>query len=53
MNVAGTHFTVASFLTGEQAISQMAAAVAVASALKIGTDAMIEGIANYEAPEVQ
>lgn len=51
LNIAGTHFTVASFLTGEQAVGQMAAAAAVASALKVGTDPIIEGIANYEVPE--
>lgn len=51
LNIAGTHFTVASFLTGEPVVGQMAAAAAVASALKIGTDPIIEGIANYEVPE--
>lgn len=51
LNIAGTHFTVASFLTGEQVVNQMAAAAAVASALKIGTEPIIEGIANYEAPK--
>lgn len=50
LNIAGTHFTVASFLTGEQAVGQMAAAAAVASALKIGTESIIEGMANYEVP---
>lgn len=48
LNIAGTRFTVASFLTGEQSVGYMAAAAAVATALKIATDPIVEGLADYE-----
>lgn len=48
LNLSGTRFTVASFLTGEQAVSEMAAAAAITSSLQASPDAMIDGFANYE-----
>ena len=45
--VTNRYFTVASFLTGEPAVSYMACAAAIASALKIAPDTIIDGIANY------
>ena len=48
LNIAGTHFAVASFLVGDSAVEQMAAAAAVASSLKIDTDAIVEGVADYD-----
>ena len=47
LNLSGTRFTVASFLTGETAVSYMAAAAAVASALGVSPDHIVEGFANY------
>ncbi len=51
LNLSGTRFTVASFLTGEQAISGMAAAAAIASSLSVSPDAIVDGFANYEPVE--
>lgn len=51
LNIAGSHFTVASFLTGEAAVGYMAAAAAVATALKIATDSIVEGLADYDSEE--
>ncbi|MBR0480313.1 hypothetical protein IJJ46_00585 [Candidatus Saccharibacteria bacterium] len=48
LSIGGTRFTVASFLTGEPAISYMACAAAVADALHIAPEKIIDGIANYE-----
>ena len=48
LSLGSSFFTVASFLTGEPAISHMACATAIATALHISTDAIIEGIANYD-----
>ena len=48
LNLSGSRFTVASFLTGEAAISEMAAAAAITSSLQMSPDAMIEGFANFE-----
>ena len=53
INIAGTRFTVASFQTGEPTVSYMAAAVAIANALHIAPDPIIDGIANYEADAPQ
>lgn len=51
LNIAGMHFTVASFLTGEESVSYMAAVAAVATALKIASDPIVEGVADYEPEE--
>ena len=40
--------TVATFVTGETAVSYMAAAAAIAEMLEIPNDKIVEGIANYE-----
>ncbi len=44
-------FTVASFLTGEPAVSYMACAAAIATALNVAPGVIAEGIANYEPKE--
>lgn len=46
--IGNTNFTVATFLTGEPAISYMAAAAAIADALHITPAKIEEGIANYD-----
>ncbi|MBQ9020172.1 hypothetical protein IJ096_02535 [Candidatus Saccharibacteria bacterium] len=51
LNLSGTRFTVASFLTGETAVSYMACATAIATALHISTDYIVEGLANFEPDE--
>ena len=51
LNIAGDRLTVATFLTGEPNVHYMAAAAAIASALKIPTAAIADGIANYEESE--
>ena len=43
---------VATFIPGETAVSYMAAAVAIARALDVKTDAIVDGIANYD-PELK
>lgn len=48
LNLHGTRFTVASFLTGEPVVSYMAAATAIANSLKIDPNHIINGIANYD-----
>ena len=48
LNLSGVRFTVASFLTGETAISYMACAAAIATALHLSTDYIVDGIANYD-----
>lgn len=45
--IGTTHFTVASFLTGEPVVSYMAAATAIADALHVTPEKISEGIANY------
>ena len=47
LNIAGTRFTVASFLTGEPTVSYMAAASAIANSLHIAPEVIADGIANY------
>ncbi len=42
------NFDIATFLTGEEVVPQMAAAAAAASLLSIAPDTIIEGIASYE-----
>ncbi len=46
--IGGTSFNVATFLTGEPAISYMAAATAISDALHITPEKIAEGIANYD-----
>lgn len=46
-SLGSSFFTVASFLTGEPIISYMACAAAIATALSISTNTIIDGIANY------
>ena len=48
LNLSGNRFTVASFLTGKPIIHYMAAATAIATALKLTPENIIDGIANYE-----
>ena len=48
LNIGGTRFTAASFLTGMPAVSYMACATAVADALHIAPEKITEGLANYE-----
>ena len=48
LNIGGTRFTVASFLTGEEAVSYMACAAAIADALHISPEKITDGLANYE-----
>ena len=43
-----TNFDLATFIAGESAVSYMAAATAAALALGFSTDAIADGIANYE-----
>ena len=52
LDVSGAKFTVASFLTGEPVVSYMAAAAAIATALHIAPDPIIDGIASYD-PEAE
>ena len=47
LDLSGTKITTATFLSGEPNISYMACAAAIASSLKIDTDAIIDGIGNY------
>lgn len=46
--VPGSHFSCASFLTGQPAVHYMACAVAIATALGFRGPVISEGIANYE-----
>ena len=46
--IGNTNFTVASFLTGEPTVSYMAAATAIADALHITPEKIVEGIGNYD-----
>lgn len=48
LSIGNNNFTVATFLTGETAISYMAAATAIADALHITPEKIAEGIANYD-----
>ena len=49
MSIKSEIVTVASFIPGEVTISYMACAVAIATALDIDIEKIIDGIANYEA----
>ena len=51
LNIAGSRFTVASFLTGEQSVGYMAAAAAIATALKLSPDPIVEGLADFSPEE--
>ena len=46
--IGNTNFTVATFLSGEPAVSYMAAATAIADALHVTPEKITEGIANYD-----
>lgn len=48
LTVGPATFDVATFVTGDQAVSYMAAATAVASLLDVPVDTIIDGIASYE-----
>lgn len=48
LSIGNNNFTVATFLTGETAVSYMAAATAVADALHITPEKIAEGIGNYD-----
>ena len=48
LSIGNNNFTVATFLTGETAVSYMAAATAIADALHITPEKITEGIANYD-----
>ena len=48
LSIGNNSFTVASFLTGENTVSNMAAAAAIADALHITPEIISEGIANYD-----
>ena len=48
VSLAGEIVTLATFVTGETAVSYMACAAAIAEALKISNEKIIDGIANYE-----
>ena len=47
-NLSGNHLDVATFLTGEPVISYMACAAAIASALNLSQDDIVNGIAEYD-----
>lgn len=47
ITVDKTHFTVATFLTGEPVVSYMAMVVAIGTALHIAPDVIADGIAEY------
>ena len=47
LSIRSDIITVATFVTGETAVSYMACATAIASGLKISTDSIIDGIAEY------
>ena len=48
LNIGGNNFTVATFISGEDAVSYMAAAAAIADALHVIPDKIAEGIGNYD-----
>ena len=48
LSIASEIMTVATFVTGELAVSYMACAAAISYALNIDDKFIIEGIANYE-----
>ena len=52
LSLGSSHFTTASFLTGEPVVSYMACAAAIATALHISSGAIADGIANYD-PETK
>ena len=49
LSIKSEVINVATFVPGETAVSYMACAVAIAKALEIGNDAIIDGIAEYQA----
>ena len=51
ISLDGEFLNVASFVSGEPAVSYMACAVAIAHALNINNNKIIEGIANYDPDE--
>ncbi|MBQ6396460.1 hypothetical protein IJH89_02645 [Candidatus Saccharibacteria bacterium] len=51
LSLGSSRFSCASFLTGEPIVSYIACAAAVATALHIGPDAIIDGLANYTPEE--
>lgn len=51
LNLSGERFTVASFLSDQPAIHYMAAAAAIAAALKLAPDHIIDGLANFDPAE--
>lgn len=48
LNLSGHRLNVATFLTGEPVISYMACATAIASALQLSHNAIVDGIAEYD-----
>ncbi|MBR3220484.1 hypothetical protein IKF76_01290 [Candidatus Saccharibacteria bacterium] len=48
LNFSGNRLNVATFLTGEPVISYMACAATIASALSLSSDAIMDGIAEYD-----
>lgn len=52
LSYGSLRWTVATYVTGETAVSYMAAAAAIASALKISTEDIAEGIASYEPEDI-
>lgn len=48
VSLAGEIVTLATFITGETAVSYMACAAAIAETLKIDNEKIIDGIANYD-----
>ncbi len=52
-SLGSSFYTVASFLTGEPIISYMACASAIATALGVDNQSIIDGIANYEQEETK
>ena len=48
LSIKSEVFNVATFVPGETAVSYMACAVAIAKALEVGNDFIVEGIAEYQ-----
>lgn len=53
LSLGSSRFTVASFLTGEPIISYMACAAAIATALHVSTDVIVDGIAGYNPDNIE
>lgn len=49
--IGSSYFTCATFLTGEIAVEYMACAAAIATALSVGSQAIVEGMANFDPDE--